>query len=402
MKFNRIQINPKTTQNNRRIERLFNGVIRRVDGTRTRLHMGGRKAPYNDSSYEFIGGPSDRLRKRHYDKSLRHLWKAEEHAPWSSFQDCTKKERQLLEMANQSLNAEEKQFVDQMRTENYKALINKEYTQEQKQAIVNVLSMIGHGEAYAWLVSAEVLNEVKSTGARAALTMQVLEEAKHFVVLRELIQAFDCPIPRLCIWEYILLERTFKSKGLEKFFGMNVVVESFALSLFGMLSHLPGLEILRLFHLDESRHTALPKNYFEEFPMTYWQSRSPRAQLHRLSLVLPALPVLSWIEADLAELGIDAFEFGGSMARKIMVLSNRVGFKVGVTPAQFEALLDFLFNLYCSQSRPNHVKRKFMKAETTKGEHELAIERDIFDAGPTKSRSGRSAQTQAQAVQGLA
>ena len=321
------------------------------------------------------------MRKRHYDKSLRHLWKAEHHAPWSSFKDCTKEERQLIEMANQSLNPEEKRLVDQMRSDDYKALINKEYTQEQKQAIVNVLSMIGHGEAYAWLVSTEVLNEVKSTGARAALTMQVLEEAKHFVVLRELIQAFDCPIPRLCAWEYILLERTFKSKGLEKFFGMNVVVEGFALSLFGMLSHLPGLEILRLFHLDESRHTALPKNYFEEFPMTFWQSRNPRAQIRRLSLVLPALPLLNWIEADLAELGIDAFEFGGSMARKILFLSDRVGFKVAATPAQLEALVDFLFNLYCSRTRPGHVKRRFMKAETTVGKEELAIEKDVFGVG---------------------
>lgn len=52
-----------------------------------------------------------------------------------------------------------------------------------------MLSAIGHGEAYAWLVSAELLGHVKSTGARAALTMQVLEEAKHFVVLRELLRA---------------------------------------------------------------------------------------------------------------------------------------------------------------------------------------------------------------------
>ena len=56
---------------------------------------------------------------------------------------------------------------------------------------MNLLTPVAHGEAYAWLVAADLLQDVKSTGARAAFTMQVLEEAKHFVVLRELIQAFD-------------------------------------------------------------------------------------------------------------------------------------------------------------------------------------------------------------------
>ena len=52
-------------------------------------------------------------------------------------------------------------------------------------------------EAYAWLVSASLLTQVQSTGAKAAVTMQVMEEAKHFVVLRELIQAFGVDVPRL-------------------------------------------------------------------------------------------------------------------------------------------------------------------------------------------------------------
>jgi hypothetical protein len=56
-----------------------------------------------------------------------------------------------------------------------------------------------------------------------------------------------------------MLERVLKARGVEKLFGMNVLVEGIALGLFGMLSHLPGLELLRLFHLDESRHTGLPR-----------------------------------------------------------------------------------------------------------------------------------------------
>ncbi len=378
MQFNTIDIDPKVVRRNKRIERVLNRVLRTHDKVKGRLRLGGRKADYDDHTYEFGGGANDKLRKKHYDKSLRLLWKAEEHTPWSSFRDCTKEERQLLEMADKSLSSKERKHLKRLASDEFKAQLNRDYTPEQKQAIVNVLSMIGHGEAYAWLVSAEILNEVKSTGARAALTMQVLEEAKHFVVLRELIQAFDMPIPRLSVYEYFLLERTFKSKGLEKFFGMNVVVEGFALSLFGMLGELPGLEVLKLFHLDESRHTALPHNYFQEFPMTWWQKHNPKSQVRRLTMVLPAIPILTVIEEDLAILGIDALEFGGSMARKILFLSERVGFHTAVSRPDLESFLDWVFNNYCKATRPGHTYKSFLKAETTSGTHELQVEAEVF------------------------
>lgn len=378
MQFDVITIDPAVTRRNEQIEKIANTVIRGYDRAKTLLRLNGRKAPYDDLNYEFVGGPSDKLRMRHYDKSLRLLWKAEEHVEWSSFRDLTKNEKQLRDLAEDSLNASEKQHVKRMRSEEFTQMLDSEYSREQKQAIVNILSLIGHGEAYAWMVSTEVLNDVQSTGARAAVTMQVLEEAKHFVVLRELIQAFDCPIPRMNAWEYLLLERTFKAKGLEKFFGMNVIVESFALSLFGMMGTMPGLEVLRLFHLDESRHTALPKNYFEEFPMSWWQTHRPSAQAYRLSLVLPAIPILGLVERDLGLLGIDVFEFGGSMARKILFLADRAGFKVGVPREGLEVFLDWVFNLYCQHTRPNHVQRNFIASETTTGVNELAIEAEVF------------------------
>ena len=200
-------------------------------------------------------------------------------------------------------------LVEQLSLPEYKAKLNEAYTPRQKQAIVNVLSSIGHGEAYAWLVSAELLGQVKSTGGRAAF-LQVLEEAKHFIVLRELLRAFDVPIPRQSAWDYLFLEGVYKAEGLEKAFGMNVVVESFALTLFGKFGDWPGLELLKLFHLDESRHSALPHSYFSEFPMSKWQQNNPVARWRRLKMILPALGLIVHHE-DMAVLGIDAFELGG-------------------------------------------------------------------------------------------
>ena len=378
MQIHKLPTNARATQVNEQLERIVNRLVRAADRTKSSLGLAGRKAAYDDDDYEFFGGANDRLRRQHYDKSLRLLWKAEEQAPYLPFSDASNAEKELMEMALRSLTPEEQATRKRLTAPEFKAQLDREYTPSQQQAIVNVLAAIGHGEAYAWLVSADLLGRVKSTGARAALTMQVFEEAKHFVVLRELLHAFEVPIPRLAVWEYLLLESSYKAKGMDQFFGMNVVVEGIALSLFGMMSHMPGLEVLRLFHLDESRHTALPVNYFKEFPLTKWQRKSPAAKIRRLKIILPALLLIPLLEKDLAEIGIDAFDFGGSVLRKITQLSERAGFELTPAPETLLPLLSKLFNGYCKLTRPGHTHRDFLQADTTIGERELAVEREAF------------------------
>lgn len=379
MQFEKLRVNGRVARANRIVDRVLNRAARSYDGLKGAVGLSGRKAKYDDTRYEFVGGAQDGLRAKHYDKSMRLLWKAEEHAPWLSFKDCTPAERSLLDMALRSLSEEEEAARTRIAAPEYKALLNREYTQREKQAIVNILSAIGHGEAYAWLVSAELLGEVKSTGARAALTMQVLEEAKHFVVLRELLRAFEVPIPRQSAWEYLFMEGVFKADGLEKFYGMNVLVEGVALSLFGLLSHLPGLEVLRLFHLDESRHTALPTNYLKEFPLTKWQRLNPLTRWRRMRMMLPALGLIAHLEEDMAELGMDSFDFGGAVLRKVSKLAYRNGFVLPVPRKVLLGALNALLNGYCKATRPGHRFTEFTKAETTRGARELEVEREIFE-----------------------
>ncbi|MCP3984425.1 MAG: hypothetical protein GY723_08545 [bacterium] len=380
MNFNPIELIPEETARIVAKERKVNRFVRRLDALLEKAHLGGRKGRYDDINFEFMGGTNDRLRKLHYDKSLRLLWKAEEQIPWSSFKDCTRDEKMLLGLANESLKTAERTQLEKIKSDEFKAMLDREYTSEQKQAIVNILSTIGHGEAYAWMVSTEVLSSaVEGTGARAALTMQVMEEAKHFVVLRELIRAFDCPVPRMSIWEYLVMERTLKAKGLEKFYGMNVLIEGFALNLFGLLCALPGLEILSLFHLDESRHTALPSNYFADKPMTPRQSKGVLPKLRRLLITAPALPLMTYFERDFAVLGLDIYEFAGSMFRKVVHLSERVGFALPIPGHKLLELVNADFNKRAERSRRNYVPKQYHLAETTRGSAELAIEAEVFE-----------------------
>ncbi len=374
MELNRLPVSARATRVNVVLERLANAAVRTVDRIR------GRAASYDDEHYEFVGGARDELRRKHYDKSLRLLWKAEARAPWSTFRDCTTEERGLLEMAERGMSESERKERKRIRSEEFKKLIDESYTPAQKRALVKVLSAIGHGEAYAWLVSATLLTEVKSTGGKAALTMQVLEEAKHFVVMRELAQAFGVPIPRQSAWEYLLLEGTLRAKGLNKFFGMNVLVETIALSIFGMVADFPGLEVLEMFHLDESRHTALPVNYFQEFPMTEREKNSALGRIRRLMMALPAIPLVLYLEPELAELGIDAFDFAGSILRKASRLSVRAGFLTEEQATRQNAFFNQVFNAYCRLTRDNHTFKNFMEADTSRGAAVTQTEREIFAA----------------------
>lgn len=377
MPIHALPYNEKAARINRLIEGGMNTLLRAVDRFR------GRAANYDDARYEFVGGASDELRKKHYDKSLRLLWKAERAAPWSTFRDATAAERAdqaVDDDATRGMNPEERAMRQHITSDQFRKLLRDTYTPAQRRALVKILSAIGHGEAYAWLVSASLMPDVKSTGARAALTMQVVEEAKHFVVMRELVEAFGEPVPRQSAWEYMLLEKTLRAKGFDRFFGMNVLVETIALTIFGMLESLPGMDVLRLFHLDESRHTALPMNYFKEYPMSAKLISSSLGRTRRLLMALPALPLVLYLEPELAELGIDAFDFAGSILRKVGILSVRAGFIDQPRADAQSAFFNKVFNRYCELTRPGHVFKDFMSAETTKGEGAAHVEKEVFAA----------------------
>jgi hypothetical protein len=95
-------------------------------------------------------------------------------------------------------------------------------------------------------------------------------------------------------------------------------------------------------------------------------------------MALPSLPLIMLLEPDLAVLGIDAFDFAGSVMRKVTLLTRRAGFLEPEEAAAQARLFNAVFNAYCRATREHHEHKDFMQAETTAGVAELAVERAAF------------------------
>ena len=66
------------------------------------------------------------------------------------------------------------------------------------------------------------------------------------------------------------------------------------------------------------------------------------------------------------------------MLRKIVNLSERVGFHLPGDAEDIVLGINDLFNSYCKVSRSEHSFQKYHTAETTRGEEQLALEREVF------------------------
>ena len=127
-----VRISARAARIHKRVEALTNSLVRGADTVLGKLRLGGRKAAYDDVTYQFDGGEATGLRKKHYDKSLRLLWKAEDKSPWLDFRDMTNDEKALREMALRDLSEEERDERVRMGTKEFREMLNRTYTPKQK------------------------------------------------------------------------------------------------------------------------------------------------------------------------------------------------------------------------------------------------------------------------------
>lgn len=302
---------------------------------------------YDDRATSFRGGDMPALVHLSYEKSLQHLWKSEVLAPWLGIYDASAADRRALAAADAPFSA-----LDDVPLEEIRREVERELSPEKRNAVCRIMDLIVHGEAYALYTSATLLPEVRGTGAKLGMAMQVMEEAKHFIVLRALMRAIGDvqPLPDTA---RIMLDTIARQKGHMKLFGMNVLVESLATSIFAQFADYPGLRhVLGAFHTDESRHCGFPKTYFGTGSVPTHVTTSLRHRANRTRIVLSALPVIWEVKPHFDTLGIDAFDLFGRFVSKAGRLAEASGMPLFWSRKELEQRIDVLFNTWRRELEP--------------------------------------------------
>jgi len=340
---------------------------------------------YDDVNGCFIGGEMELLTQRNYEKALSHLWKAETVAPYLGFHDASKADKAAAvndvvvgDIKREHSPQKVHDLVEVVTSAEVRREFQEAYSPAERDAICEIMSLLGHGEAYALYTSATLLPVVRGTGAKVGMAMQVMEEAKHFMVLREMLNTIDRIRP-LKTSAKLVYETIAHKRYYHKLFGMNVVLESFATNLFSHFEDFPGLRhIMRPFHMDESRHCAFPQTYAALGNIPDHVTNDIKYQRARARMLLPAIPLLFDYKPHFETLGLDVFEFFGRFVAKVDRLAKRSGFPLPGEP-RLEA--NVFFNHYRRNFEPDKYDGFRDYTLMSKGdisEEMAARERDVF------------------------
>lgn len=342
---------PQPLRRNYVVERVLEKIDR---GLHKAFLLRKRAMPYDDRTATFYGGEFEELTHRNYEKGLSNLWKAETVAPSLGIRDASREERESARAGRVPEVSETREMMAQVESPDFKREIDAALTPEQRRALARILSVILHGEAYALFVSASLIPHVKGTGAKLGLAMQVMEEAKHFIVMREVVRRIDRVYPQN-FSDFFALECTLRARPLDRLFGMNLVVESVAMTFFSTFTNCPGLDrVLPFFHKDESRHSAFPKSYTQLAPLTLVQKHGPLHRQRRMNLVLPLSLLFYVLKEDFDRIGLDIYEFGGKLMDKISRLAEQTGFYLPLPRSDMMRMYNLSFNLHVRVTDPRH------------------------------------------------
>ena len=181
-----------------------------------------------------------------YSKSKRHQWNAELDVDWSRF------------APDVDVLDRESDFLFRLRC--VRELPDDEQTALWRAANIFLLSQVLHGEQAALMTCGQLVNAVPDLDGKLAAAVQVMDEARHVEVFARYLACHGkrFPIDPDLKWivEQLLADPDWETKCV----GMQVILESVALSFF-RLGEKMGIEpVFRQFigrvHEDESRHVA--------------------------------------------------------------------------------------------------------------------------------------------------
>lgn len=198
-----------------------------------------------------------------------------------------------------------------------------------KQALGEIFSTLLWGELAAWSISADLALQLEDVEAKMAATSQVFDEARHFYVMRDYLLALDLPggLPPLDGYTHtILTELLGTTRLVDKLLGMQLIVESVAVTLFRSVAQAgvePVLtELMPYFERDEARHVGLGVMYLPKLLAGLGPIEATRLKLQQLKLVTLVAMGTHLKTQHFAALGIDnndGFRRGLKLNREVMM-----------------------------------------------------------------------------------
>ena len=180
----------------------------------------------------------------------------------------------------------------------------------ERRALSQIFSVIMWGELAAWKISAQLADVIVPIGAKLAASSQVHDEARHFYVMHDYLEALGEKPPQLDRWSKRVLTMTLRTRSLaKKLLGMQLTIETIALTIFQRVRELdvePVLsELLPYYERDEARHVGLGIQMLPALiaEMSYVE-RIDLAVFH-LDLYGSAVMSLKSLEPALESIGVD-------------------------------------------------------------------------------------------------
>lgn len=181
---------------------------------------------------------------------------------------------------------------------------------EQRRALAKIFSIIMWGELAAWKISAQLADQLVPLPAKLAAASQVHDEARHFYVMHDYLEALGETPPPLAYWSKRVVELTLATPSMaKKLAGMQLTIETIALTLFQRVRELevePVLcELLSYYERDEARHVGLgvqclPALLQEMGPLGHVDMAA-----FQLQLLFASVMGLKDMEQELLSIGVD-------------------------------------------------------------------------------------------------
>ena len=225
---------------------------------------------------------------------------------------------------------------------------------KERKALARVFSVIMWGELAAWKISAQLADRIVPLEGKLAAASQVHDEARHFYLMHDYLEALGEKPPPMDFWATRVIELTLETNNLaKKLMGMQLTIETIALTIFQRVRELevePVLsELLTYYERDEARHVGLGVQLFPQLMAHMTPVGHVDIALFELNLLVSTLASLKSMEADLLSIGVDPRSIIAIGLKKHVELEKmiRAEFPLWpndpVVPRLFEGLCELFF-----------------------------------------------------------